>query len=87
MLESQARYVGQAVSAMASSAGRPIVVRPEVEARWDAEIQGRLVDGVWSKCASWYRLPNGRIPTNWPRLPFEYRGATARFDPAAYETV
>jgi cation diffusion facilitator CzcD-associated flavoprotein CzcO len=87
MLESQARYVGQAVSALAADPGRPIMVRPEVEAAYDREIQGRLVDGVWAQCSSWYRVASGRITTNWPRLPFEYRRATARFDRDAYEVV
>jgi cation diffusion facilitator CzcD-associated flavoprotein CzcO len=85
MLESQARYVGQAVSALAGDSGRPLVVRPEVEAAYDEEIQHRLVEGVWSQCSNWYRTANGRVTTNWPRLPFEYRRATARFDRAAYQ--
>jgi cation diffusion facilitator CzcD-associated flavoprotein CzcO len=87
MLESQARYVGQAVSSLAADSGRPIMVRPEVEAAYDREIQERLVDGVWAQCHSWYRVASGRITTNWPRLPFEYRRATARFDRKAYQVV
>lgn len=84
MLESQARYVGQAVSWLAGRDGAA-VVRPEVEEAYDTDLQERLVEGVWAQCSSWYRLPNGRIPTNWPYLPSEYRLKTSRFDPAAYQ--
>ncbi|MGN6250208.1 MAG: flavin-containing monooxygenase [Marmoricola sp.] len=84
MLESQARYIGRAVSWLAGQ-DRAAVVRPEVEQAYDDALQERLVDGVWAQCSSWYRLPNGRIPTNWPRLPSEYRLRTSRFDPAAYQ--
>jgi cation diffusion facilitator CzcD-associated flavoprotein CzcO len=87
MLESQARYVGQAVSSLVADSGRPIVVRPEVEAAYDREVQDRLVAGVWSQCSNWYRAANGRVTTNWPRLPIEYRRTTARFDRDAYQTV
>ena len=84
MLESQARYIGQAID---SFAGRPVVVRREVEAAYDDQIQRRLVDGVWSKCDNWYRVASGRVVSNWPKLPFQYRRDTRRFDAADYEVV
>ncbi|MGH3414412.1 MAG: flavin-containing monooxygenase [Marmoricola sp.] len=84
MLESQARYVARAVDALAGGA---MVVRPEVEAAYDARIQERLVDGVWSQCNSWYRTTGGRVTTNWPRLPLEYRLRTARFRTDDYEVL
>lgn len=89
MLESQARYIGQAVSALAAAAmpTRALVVRPEVEAEYDDAIQARLVDGVWAQCSSWYRNADGRVTTNWPHLPIEYRMRTAHFDLADYDTV
>lgn len=84
MLESQARYVGQAVDSLR---GRRIMVRRGVEASYDADLQRRLVAGVWSRCDSWYRGANGRVVSNWPRLPLMYRRATRNFDPADYESV
>ncbi|HEX7739033.1 MAG TPA: NAD(P)/FAD-dependent oxidoreductase [Marmoricola sp.] len=89
MLESQARYIGQAVGSLAlgSLRGRALEVRAEVEEAYDAATQERLVNGVWSQCSSWYRVASGRVVSNWPRLPFEYRRATAHFDPADYEVV
>jgi cation diffusion facilitator CzcD-associated flavoprotein CzcO len=84
MLESQARYIAQAVAALG---GRALEVRAEVEQAYDDATQERLVKGVWSQCNSWYRVASGRVVSNWPRLPFEYRRATAKFDPADYEVV
>lgn len=85
MLECQARYIRQALAHLRD--GNSLVVRPAVEATYDQEVQSRLSGGVWSKCASWYRLANGRIPTNWPGLVSEYRRRTATFDPSDYDMV
>jgi len=83
MLESQARYIGRLVDALD---GRALMVRREVEAAYDAEVQHRLVEGVWSQCDNWYRAANGRVVSNWPKLPFQYRRDTSHFDAADYET-
>jgi cation diffusion facilitator CzcD-associated flavoprotein CzcO len=84
MLESQARYIGQAVDAFGS---RAMTVRREVESAYDADTQRRLSDGVWSKCDNWYRVASGRVVSNWPKLPFQYRRETSHFDAADYEPV
>ncbi|OZM72332.1 4-hydroxyacetophenone monooxygenase [Amycolatopsis antarctica] len=82
MLESQARYVRDAVTRLR---GRVAEVRPEVERRWDAEIQGRLARSVWTRCSSWYRNSHGRVVTNWPGRTREYRRRTRRFASADYQ--
>jgi cation diffusion facilitator CzcD-associated flavoprotein CzcO len=81
MLESQARYVRQAID---YAGDRPLEVRADVAQDYDEQTQARLVDGVWSMCSSWYRNANGRISTNWPGTVTEYRRRMARFDPADY---
>ena len=86
MLESQARYIRKAI-AHSQTVDRPIVVRDDVAATFDRSLQDRLVDGVWSKCSSWYRNSNGRISSNWPGTVTEYRRRTAKFDAADYSTV
>jgi cation diffusion facilitator CzcD-associated flavoprotein CzcO len=83
MLECQARYLGQAVAHLGRHG--PLTVREDVEESWDDGLQARLVDGVWSRCTSWYRKASGRVTTNWPGTVTEYRRRTARFDPADYE--
>lgn len=120
MLESQARYIRQALDWL--SAGMPdggtpdggparpgatsdsatldsathsggvsglgaMAVRTEVEADYDRELQARLVDGVWSQCASWYRAANGRVATNWPGTQREYRRRTEKFDATKFVRV
>jgi cation diffusion facilitator CzcD-associated flavoprotein CzcO len=80
--EAQARYVVQAVDAIAR--GGPLDVRDDVARRYDAEIQGRLAGSVWTACSSWYRTTTGRVVTNWPGLAAEYRRRTRRLNPADY---
>jgi cation diffusion facilitator CzcD-associated flavoprotein CzcO len=87
MIERQARYIRQAVEHL----NRPDVsfmdVRPEVEERYDAEVQQRLAKSVWSMCTSWYRQADGRVTTNWPGLVVEYDRRTKRLDLGDYRTV
>ena len=83
MLEAQARYIAQAVRAVAD--GARLDVRHEVAERFDDEMQERGRGTVWAACASWYRGPGGRVVTNWPGLVQEYVDRTARLDPADFE--
>ncbi len=75
MLERQARYLSQAVTLLSSGVST-VDVRPEVAARYDAEVQRRLTDTAWTTCRSWYRAENGRVSTNWPGLVSEYHRRT-----------
>lgn len=84
--EAQAGYIRQAVEHVAAT-GAAIAVREDVEREFDETLQGRLVDGVWSACSSWYRDASGRISANWPGLVTEYRRRTARFRPGDYERI
>jgi hypothetical protein len=62
-------------------------VRPEVEERYDREVQQRLGRSVWTACTSWYRQADGRVTTNWPGLVTEYDRRTRRFDVADYRVA
>ncbi len=77
MMEAQAAYVVRAVDHLAAGLRRgerrALEVRPDVAAAYDAEMQRRLGDSVWSRCASWYRTDGGRITTNWPGTIAEYQ--------------
>ncbi|MGI5241269.1 flavin-containing monooxygenase [Dactylosporangium sp. CA-139066] len=81
-LEAQARYIVQAVRAIAASG--PLEVRADVAAAFDAEMQRRLATSVWTGCSSWYRTGTGRVVTNWPGMASEYRARTARLDRTAF---
>jgi cation diffusion facilitator CzcD-associated flavoprotein CzcO/acetyl esterase/lipase len=84
ILESQIAYVGQAVQALTTDGVASLTVRPEVESRFDTEMQQRLGGSVWTECQSWYRTASGRITNNWPGLMREYRKRTSTFDPGEY---
>ncbi|GAB7042275.1 MULTISPECIES: flavin-containing monooxygenase [Catenuloplanes] len=81
--EAQARYIVQAVRALAAGAG-PLCVSPSVAALHDEEMQRRLSGSVWTGCESWYLGPGGRVVTNWPGTGGEYVRRTARLNPADY---
>jgi cation diffusion facilitator CzcD-associated flavoprotein CzcO/acetyl esterase/lipase len=84
MLECQIGYVRQAVELLRSGV-RTLTVRPEVAARYDAEIQQRLARTVWTGCRNWYRTATGRVVNNWPGTVREYTKRTRRFEAAEYE--
>jgi len=84
-LEAQARYVRQAIQALASRGAAAIDVRPEVEARSTGEVQEHFQGTAWTRCDSWYRTENGRIVANWPGTMKEYLVETERLDPDEYE--
>jgi cation diffusion facilitator CzcD-associated flavoprotein CzcO len=84
MLESQIRYVVQAVQRLADGAAT-VEVRPEVQRRFVHRVQRRIAETVWDRgCTSWYRTRSGRNTTNWPDFTFAYRARTRRFDPSDY---
>ena len=84
-LEAQAAYIRQALQRLRETGASGISVRPEVEARSDAEVQARFRGTAWMECDSWYRNESGRIVANWPGYMREYAELTAELDPAEYE--
>ncbi|KID30347.1 putative flavoprotein involved in K+ transport [Prauserella sp. Am3] len=84
MLESQARYVRDAVQRLAAHPGRYLDVRPEAERAWDETVQHRLAGSVWTRCRSWYRTAHGRVVSNWPGRTLEYRRRTRAVNPGDF---
>jgi cation diffusion facilitator CzcD-associated flavoprotein CzcO len=83
MMESQSGFIRQLVDRVRD--GGSIAVRPEVEERFDDEVQARLAHSVWAGCASWYRDGAGRVTTNWPGTVAEYKKRTERLEPADFQ--
>lgn len=82
MIESQLAYVLGALDHMAETGRRSLEVRRDVADAWNADLQARLGETVWSSgCRSWYLDPNGRNVTLWPGFTWEFRRETRRFDP------
>jgi cation diffusion facilitator CzcD-associated flavoprotein CzcO len=85
MIESQIAYVLDALRTMRSRGAATVEVRPEVEARFHAEVQQQLRGTVWNTgCKSWYQDANGNNSTLWPDWTWQFRRRTARFNPAEY---
>ncbi|MGW7006238.1 flavin-containing monooxygenase [Streptomyces sp. NPDC054933] len=85
MLESQARYITQAVAKLAAGVRRHLEVRPEVYGAFAEEMRRRGARTVWATCRNWYRNAGGRITNNWPGMTNEYRRRTARLNLADYQ--
>lgn len=82
MIESQARYIRQAVALLGD--GRRLEVRAEREQRFNDALQRRLARTPWNFCSSWYRNAAGRITNNWPGSQTSYRRRLRTLDPADY---
>jgi cation diffusion facilitator CzcD-associated flavoprotein CzcO len=60
-------------------------VLPEVQQRYNAELQRKLAGSVWATgCNSWYKHRSGKITALWPGFTFGYWWRTRRFRPADY---
>jgi cation diffusion facilitator CzcD-associated flavoprotein CzcO len=86
MIESQLRYVMDALRVMDEQEIATFEVRPEAMNAYNARIQSKMPGTVWmSGCASWYLDSEGRNTTIWPDFTFRFRHRTRRFDTHAYE--
>ncbi|HET6710478.1 NAD(P)/FAD-dependent oxidoreductase [Amycolatopsis sp.] len=87
MIESQARYVVDAIELAGSRGAAALDVRPGVQDEFQREIQDKLVKGVWTQggCKSWYLDAQGVNRTIWPGFTWRYWLETRKVDPADYE--
>jgi cation diffusion facilitator CzcD-associated flavoprotein CzcO len=86
MIESQLRYVMDALRVMDEQQISTFEVRPEAMAAYNAQIQSKMPGTVWmSGCASWYLDSEGRNTTLWPDFTWRFRHRTRRFNTRAYE--
>jgi cation diffusion facilitator CzcD-associated flavoprotein CzcO len=86
MLESQARYIVDAVRTLERGNLAAVEVRADVEHAGIVDLQRRLAGTVWNRggCSSWYLDSTGRNSVMWPTFTFSYRNATRRFDLDSY---
>ena len=87
MIESQSRYVVDAIKLADSRDAAALDVRPGVQEQFQREIQDKLVKGVWTQggCKSWYLDAKGVNRTIWPGFTWRYWLETRKVDPADYE--
>lgn len=85
MLESQIRYVVDAVRRLEREGGAWLDVKPEAQRAFSREVEERMRATVWQTgCASWYVTQAGRNTNNWPGHMLEYRRRTRRLRPRDY---
>lgn len=81
MIESQIRYVLDALDRLDRAGARVAEARRDAFEAFNAELHSRLPRTVWaSGCTSWYQTASGRITTLWPGSTIEFRRRTRRFD-------
>ncbi|MDX6587624.1 MAG: hypothetical protein QOI31_2097, partial [Solirubrobacterales bacterium] len=88
-LECQFNYVIDAIRRMRAGGLRWIDLKPEVQARWRAEIDQRSQETVWTTggCTNWYTNDAGRNTNNWVGPWLEYRRRTRRINPGDYRAA
>lgn len=85
MIESQIRYVLDALQTMDRQGWRTVEVRSNEQRQFSDRVQQRLQGTVWqSGCHSWYLNDQGRNTVLWPGFTWRFRQLTRRFDAHAY---
>ena len=89
MIESHLNYLSSAIQTMDRLRLATFEVRPDVQRRYNQQLQRQLRRTVWQTggCASWYLDKHGNNTTLWPSFTFVFRRLTRRFDVAAYDTA
>ncbi|HUG24302.1 flavin-containing monooxygenase [Piscinibacter sp.] len=87
MIESQLRYVVDALERMDRAGIAALDTKPQVADAFNDELQRRMKGTVWSTggCTSWYQTRSGLITTLWPGSTLEFRLRTRRFRLADYD--
>jgi cation diffusion facilitator CzcD-associated flavoprotein CzcO len=88
MIESQVKYVIQALNLLDDYGAAAVEVRADVQRTWLDRVQHRLADTVWaSGCSSWYLDEHGRNIALWPHFTWKYWLETRRLDPSDFQLV
>jgi cation diffusion facilitator CzcD-associated flavoprotein CzcO len=88
MIESQIRYIAQALDLIDRTGAEGLEVRPETQRRFVDRVRAKLRTSVWqSGCTSWYQDDRGRNIAIWPHFTWKYWLETRRLNPADYHLV
>jgi cation diffusion facilitator CzcD-associated flavoprotein CzcO len=78
MIESQVSHVLAVLRHMRSRGAETVEIRPEAQARFNADIDRRMKGTVWQTgCSSWYLDRTGRNATIWPDWTWRFRRRAA----------
>ncbi|OYN74330.1 flavin-containing monooxygenase [Mycolicibacterium sphagni] len=85
VLEAQAHYIVRALKHLRCSGKRYVAVRPAAMAAFLADVDRWMEGTVWTtRCSNYFRAPNGRVVTQWPRSARAFWAMTRRFRPRDY---
>jgi cation diffusion facilitator CzcD-associated flavoprotein CzcO len=85
MIESQVRYIIQALDLLDDTGAAALEVRADAQETSVKRVRAKLTHTVWqSGCSSWYLDERGRNIAIWPHFSWRYWLATRRIDPAHY---
>ena len=86
MIESQIRYVADAISAADRMGAQALAPTREAQDRFNDQLQRDLSTTVWNTggCQSWYMDEHGVNRALWSGFTWEYWLATRRFKPSEY---
>jgi cation diffusion facilitator CzcD-associated flavoprotein CzcO len=86
MIEAQVAHIVGALRALQARGASVIEVRPDVQARWNEEVQRKAAPTVWNSggCSSWYLDDAGRNTTLWPDYTFRFVRRTRLFGAGDY---
>ena len=87
MIESQIRYVVDALRLVDAKGAKAIAPRRDVQDRFNAELQRKLAGSVWNSggCSSWYLDEHGNNRTLWAGFTWEYWRDTRKVKLEEYE--
>jgi len=87
MIECQVGYVMQCIRELFARDLDWLDVRPDAQARYNAELQRDLEKTAWTAgCASWYKTASGKVTNNWSGFTVDYWWRTRHPDLAAFES-
>jgi cation diffusion facilitator CzcD-associated flavoprotein CzcO len=85
MIECQVNYIVQCLQELARRDAACLDVRPEVQERFNRELQSALAKTSWAAgCGSWYKTDSGKITNNWSGFTLDYWRRTRRPDWSAF---
>ncbi|WP_407666279.1 flavin-containing monooxygenase [Mycobacterium pinniadriaticum] len=80
VLEAQAHYIVRALEHLRRTGGRYVAVRSSAMADFLAKVDRWMAGTVWTtRCSNYFRAPNGRVVTQWPRSARAFWSMTRRF--------
>jgi hypothetical protein len=86
MIESQIRYVAQAIAAVDQRGAQALAPSAVAQQRYNDELQHDLDDSVWNTggCRSFYLDEHGVNRAQWSGMTWQYWRATRSLNPSEY---